>query len=123
LSFYNSSEVAKGLKQESYGLVFGINTFLALFFQTILTLIVADSAGLALEPSDQVFLKKYFQKYFIISQMDFFSSRCMEATILCWVSCSFPWRHTMPDVERINAAEKMRTPCISFPRERNASFQ
>ena len=52
--FHNSSEVAKGLKQESYGLVFGINTFLALFFQTILTLIVADSAGLALSPPDQV---------------------------------------------------------------------
>lgn len=52
--FHNSSEVAKGLKQESYGLVFGINTFLALLFQTILTLIVADSAGLALSPPDQV---------------------------------------------------------------------
>lgn len=54
--FNNSSEVAKGLKQESYGLVFGINTFLALLFQTILTLIVADSAGLALDPPDQVII-------------------------------------------------------------------
>ena len=54
LSFH-SSEVAKGLKQEAYGLVFGINTFMALAFQTILTLIVADSVGLALEPQDQVF--------------------------------------------------------------------
>ena len=50
----NSSEVAKELKQESYGLVFGVNTFLALLFQTILTLIVADQAGLALDPKTQV---------------------------------------------------------------------
>ncbi|XP_046639183.1 thiamine transporter 1-like [Daphnia pulicaria] len=59
-----SSEVAKGLKQESYGLVFGINTFLALFFQTILTLIVADSAGLALEPPEQ--FKVYGGYYFVL---------------------------------------------------------
>jgi solute carrier family 19 (thiamine transporter), member 2/3 len=51
---FHSSEVAKGLKQEAYGLVFGINTFMALAFQTILTLIVADNVGLALEPQDQV---------------------------------------------------------------------
>jgi len=48
-----SSEVAKGLKKSSYGLVFGINTFLALLFQTILTLIVADKIGFALEPKAQ----------------------------------------------------------------------
>ena len=51
---YSSSEVAKGLKKSSYGLVFGINTFLALLFQTILTLIVADKIGFALEPKAQV---------------------------------------------------------------------
>lgn len=49
-----SSEVAKDLRQESYGLVFGINTFVALFFQTILTLVVSDKAGLALEIQTQV---------------------------------------------------------------------
>ena len=49
-----SSEVARGLKQEVYGLVFGFNTFLALLFQTILTMIVADNVGLALDPVSQV---------------------------------------------------------------------
>ncbi|XP_014210232.1 thiamine transporter 2-like [Copidosoma floridanum] len=33
-------EVAKHLSQDSYGLIFGINTFLALLIQTILTLVV-----------------------------------------------------------------------------------
>ena len=47
--------------------MFGLNTFLALGFQTILTTIVADSAGLALEPRPQVGCK-YF-----LSSLDIFS--------------------------------------------------
>ena len=50
-----SYEVASKINPDSYGLVFGVNTFMALFFQTILTLIVADDAGLALPPRTQVF--------------------------------------------------------------------
>ena len=49
-----SFEIASNITQNSYGLVFGFNTFLALSFQTILTSIVADSVGLALPPRDQV---------------------------------------------------------------------
>ena len=48
-----SFEIASRISETSYGLVFGFNTFLALAFQTILTTIVADSAGLALPPSTQ----------------------------------------------------------------------
>lgn len=48
-----SSEVAKGLKRESYGFIFGFNTFLALLFQAILTLCVTDGVGLALDPQSQ----------------------------------------------------------------------
>ncbi|XP_046445559.1 thiamine transporter 1-like isoform X2 [Daphnia pulex] len=48
-----SSEVAKGLKRESYGFIFGFNTFLALLFQSILTLCVTDGVGLALDPQTQ----------------------------------------------------------------------
>ena len=51
---YNSYEVASKINPDSYGLVFGVNTFMALLFQTILTLIVADDAGLALPPRTQV---------------------------------------------------------------------
>ena len=51
--FY-SFEVARHICDDSYGLVFGFNTFLALFFQSILTFIVADDAGLALPPRSQV---------------------------------------------------------------------
>ena len=52
--FFFSFEIASHITQESYGLVFGFNTFLALLFQTILTATVADSAGLALDIRTQV---------------------------------------------------------------------
>ena len=54
LPFSFSFEIASNITQNSYGLVFGFNTFLALCFQTILTSIVADSVGLALPPREQV---------------------------------------------------------------------
>ena len=62
-----SFEIARHISPSSTGLVFGLNTFLALGFQTILTTIVADSAGLALEPRPQVGCK-YF-----LSSLDIFS--------------------------------------------------
>ena len=49
-----SFEIARNINKTSNGLVFGFNTFLALAFQTILTTVVADSAGLALPPRTQV---------------------------------------------------------------------
>lgn len=48
ISLYCSSEVAKGLKRESYGLVFGINTFLAVTLQAVMTIIFISPVGLAL---------------------------------------------------------------------------
>merc|ERR1712223_808168 len=48
-----SFEIASNISQDSYGLVFGINTFLALAFQTILTTVVVDKIGFHLEPQDQ----------------------------------------------------------------------
>ena len=42
------------ISASSYGLVFGFNTFLALAFQTVLTMVVADDIGLALPPREQV---------------------------------------------------------------------
>ncbi len=49
-----SFEVARNVADTSYGLVFGVNTFAALLFQTLLTLAVADgSVGLSLQPRAQ----------------------------------------------------------------------
>ena len=50
---FNSAEVAQVISEDSYGLVFGVNTFVALSLQTILTLIVSDRKGLELKEADQ----------------------------------------------------------------------
>ncbi|XP_035712504.1 thiamine transporter 1 isoform X2 [Folsomia candida] len=48
-----SAEVAQGISKDSHGLVFGINTFLALLLQTLLTIVVSDEKGLALDVKQQ----------------------------------------------------------------------
>lgn len=73
-----SSEIAKYIDEDSYGLIFGINTFAALVFQTILTVIVVTSGiGFALEPRSQFFVYGLFHVilgaiYFIIGLIGFF---------------------------------------------------
>ncbi|VDK67768.1 unnamed protein product [Litomosoides sigmodontis] len=52
-----STNIATELTAASYGLVFGSNTFVALLLQTILTLIVVDEHGLALDIRTQVILQ------------------------------------------------------------------
>lgn len=48
-----TSEVAKKLMDDSYGLVFGINTFLALLLQTVLTLTSISKSGFELSIYNQ----------------------------------------------------------------------
>ena len=58
-----SFEIAKNLKENSYGLIFGINSWFALGLEVILTVIVADSAGLNLDPRDQFYV---YGGYFLV---------------------------------------------------------
>ncbi|CAD6187052.1 unnamed protein product [Caenorhabditis auriculariae] len=44
------NNLASGLKSESFGLLFGTNTFVALVLQTILTVVVIDIANLSIRP-------------------------------------------------------------------------
>ncbi|XP_045653556.1 thiamine transporter 1 [Ursus americanus] len=46
-------QIAANLSMERYALVFGVNTFIALALQTLLTLVVVDSSGLGLEITTQ----------------------------------------------------------------------
>ncbi|XP_063704597.1 thiamine transporter 1-like [Culicoides brevitarsis] len=48
-----SAHVAKQLADDSFGLIFGINTFLALVFQTVLTILVTSESGFALDVRQQ----------------------------------------------------------------------
>lgn len=47
-------QIAASLSMRRYALVFGVNTFVALLLQSLLTLVVVDSAGLGLEVFTQV---------------------------------------------------------------------
>lgn len=49
-------QIAANLSMERYALVFGVNTFIALALQTLLTLIVVDASGLGLEITTQFFI-------------------------------------------------------------------
>jgi len=66
-----SFEIASNISQDSYGLVFGINTFLALAFQTILTTVVVDKVGFHLEPQDQFLV---YSGFFLAVGVPFFIS-------------------------------------------------
>lgn len=51
--FFYSATVAKRLNEDSFALIFGINTLFALIFQTILTMVVVSETGLGLDTRDQ----------------------------------------------------------------------
>lgn len=48
-----SAIIAKQLIEDSFALIFGLNTLLALILQTIMTLIFVADTGLALSPRQQ----------------------------------------------------------------------
>ncbi|GJQ66882.1 hypothetical protein Trydic_g7905 [Trypoxylus dichotomus] len=56
-----STEIAKYIMEDSYGLVFGLNTLVALVIQTFLTLcFVSGDLGLALDPRDQFLVYGFY---------------------------------------------------------------
>lgn len=58
-----SATVAKRLNEDSFALIFGINTLFALIFQSILTLVVVSESGLGLNTRDQFVV---FGGYFVV---------------------------------------------------------
>lgn len=70
-----SAEVARNLQEESFGLVFGINTLLALVFQSLLTIIVISETGFELDAVDQYTVYGF---YFIVVAIIYFISVVVE---------------------------------------------
>ncbi|XP_063306220.1 thiamine transporter 1 [Pelobates fuscus] len=64
-------QIAANLNMECYALVFGVNTFIALALQTLMTLIVVDSSGLGLDLFTQF---KIYAGYFAVISLIFFVS-------------------------------------------------
>ncbi|XP_041637680.1 thiamine transporter 1 [Cheilinus undulatus] len=80
-------QIAASLNMRRYALVFGVNTFMALLLQTLLTLVVVDSVGLGLDVFTQFFI---YSGYFALISMIFFiaglyklvSRRCSAEEVL-----------------------------------------
>ncbi|GFG28335.1 hypothetical protein Cfor_09087 [Coptotermes formosanus] len=72
-----NAEVAKHLNDDSCGLIFGVNTFIALVLQTVLTVIVVDERGLALETRPQFLV---YGGYYVVLGVLF---GCMSVFTLC----------------------------------------
>lgn len=75
-----SSEISQHIKEDSYGLVFGFNTFIALILQTIITIIVVTDSGFGLTPRNQYLVYGLYQMfiafiYILIGLIHWFRSR------------------------------------------------
>ncbi|XP_004613903.1 thiamine transporter 1 [Sorex araneus] len=64
-------QIAANLSMERYALVFGVNTFIALALQTLLTVIVVDASGLGLDISTQFLI---YAGYFALIAVVFLAS-------------------------------------------------
>jgi len=72
-----NAEVAKHLNEDSTGLIFGVNNFMAVVFQTVLTIIVVDERGLALTTRTQF---QVYGGYYVVLGVIF---GCMSVYTLC----------------------------------------
>lgn len=61
-------QIAANLNMQRYALVFGVNTFIALLIQSVLTVVVVDSAGLSLDVFTQFFI---YGGYFAVISLVF----------------------------------------------------
>ncbi|XP_053686826.1 folate-like transporter 3 [Sabethes cyaneus] len=75
-----SATVAKYLEEDSFGLIFGINTFVALVFQTILTVVVISESGLMLTPRGQF---KVYGSYFLVLALVYFIPATISSVRYC----------------------------------------
>ncbi|XP_061538912.1 thiamine transporter 1 isoform X2 [Phycodurus eques] len=67
-------QVASSLDMQRYAMVFGVNTFVALLLQSLLTLVVVDSAGLGLDVFTQFYV--YGGYFAVISTVFLFAGLC-----------------------------------------------
>uniref|UniRef100_A0A8C6RQ90 Solute carrier family 19 (thiamine transporter), member 2 n=1 Tax=Nannospalax galili TaxID=1026970 RepID=A0A8C6RQ90_NANGA len=74
-------QIAANLSMERYALVFGVNTFIALALQTLLTLIVVDASGLGLEITTQFLI---YASYFALISVVFLASGVVSIMKKCW---------------------------------------
>ncbi|XP_029379009.1 thiamine transporter 1 isoform X2 [Echeneis naucrates] len=70
-------QIAANLNMQRYALVFGVNTFMALLLQTLITVVVVDSAGLGLDIKTQFFI---YGGFFVVISLVFLMAGLWTAT-------------------------------------------
>ncbi|XP_053674381.1 thiamine transporter 2-like [Anopheles nili] len=73
-----SAIVAKYLEEDSFGLIFGINTFVAIGVQALLTLATISERGLMLDPRDQF---KVYGGYFLVLSIIYLIAAVVTAVL------------------------------------------
>ncbi|KAJ8253053.1 hypothetical protein GJAV_G00208610 [Gymnothorax javanicus] len=73
-------QIAANLSMRRYALVFGVNTFIALLLQTMLTLIVVDSVGLGLDIISQFLI---YASYFAVIAIVFLAAGLYKVVRRC----------------------------------------
>ncbi|XP_052859941.1 folate-like transporter 3 [Anopheles cruzii] len=76
-----SAIVAKYLEEDSFGLIFGINTFLAIGVQALLTLATISERGLMLDPREQF---KVYGGYFLVLSIIYLIAAVVSFTYGLW---------------------------------------
>ncbi|XP_049540757.1 folate transporter 1-like [Anopheles darlingi] len=75
-----SAIVAKYLEEDSFGLIFGINTFVAIGMQSLLTLATISERGLMLDPREQF---KVYGGYFLVLAIIYLIAAIVSACLTC----------------------------------------
>ncbi|XP_036395941.1 thiamine transporter 1 [Megalops cyprinoides] len=73
-------QIAANLSMRRYALVFGVNTFIALLLQTLLTLIVVDTVGLGLDIFPQFLI---YASYFAVIAVIFLVAGVYKVVVRC----------------------------------------
>ncbi|XP_035906112.1 thiamine transporter 1-like isoform X2 [Anopheles stephensi] len=76
-----SAIVAKYLEEDSFGLIFGINTFVAIGVQALLTLATISERGLMLDPRDQF---KVYGGYFLVLSIIYLIAAIVASVARLW---------------------------------------
>nr|XP_047919153.1 thiamine transporter 2 [Anser cygnoides] len=90
-------QIAINLSMERYALMFGLNNFIALLIQTILTIVVVDSKGLGLDIVTQFLI--YGSYFAVIAGIFLIRSICMLLSSKCRRKIARSWK------EPLNLAE------------------
>ncbi|XP_005082582.1 thiamine transporter 2 isoform X2 [Mesocricetus auratus] len=102
-------QIAVNLSVERYALVFGIDTFIALVIQTIMTVIVADQRGLHLPVTTQFLV---YGSYFAVIAVVFL----MRSTYIIYSA------KCQKEVESLSASESPNEPHPQQPRDVSTKF-